>query len=222
MAPQQDRARQTRHSILSAAAAVFDAKGFDAATISDIIREAATTKGAIYFHFDSKEALAQAIVAEQGTWLTRVPANTGHPLQEVIDISYAFSAALRNDPLLRASIRLTVERGTFGEPDPDAYRQWEKVVEQRLQVAKRLGHLQTACSPLKVARTVAGSMTGLQLASEVTSGRKDLDRRIEAFWQIVLPGIAAAEYLPALRIRPPHRTVGSRPHEAEDGGSRTP
>lgn len=205
MAPQQDRAWQTRQTVLLAGASVFDAKGFDAATISDIIREAGTTKGALYFHFDSKEALAQAIVAHQGAWLTEIPHDTGHPLQEVIDIGYAFSAALRKDPLLRASIRLTVERGTFGTPDAQSYRQWEKVIERRLQQAKRLGQLQDSRSPRAISQMVAGAVTGLQLASEVASGRTDLDRRLETFWEVALPGMADPAYLPKLRTRAQRR-----------------
>lgn len=208
--PQQVRARQTRDTILNAAAMVFDSQGFDAATIGDIVKASGTTKGALYFHFESKEALAKAIIEEQEAWLSAVPADTDHPLQEVIDISFVFSAALRNDPRLRASIRLTVERGTFHEPQPDAYQSWEAVVATRIQKAKKLGHVQARWSPAKLAQTVTGAVTGLQLASEVASGRQDLDKRLETFWDALLPGIVEPDYLAELRVRPPRR----RPAEA--------
>ena len=47
----------TRNSILDAAEALFVAKGFAAASLSEIAREAAVTKSLIHHHFGSKEAL---------------------------------------------------------------------------------------------------------------------------------------------------------------------
>jgi len=61
----QERAERTRAAILDAAAAVFDDRGYAGATLSDIIAVANVTKGAMYFHFSSKEKIAHAIVAEQ-------------------------------------------------------------------------------------------------------------------------------------------------------------
>lgn len=47
----------TRNSILDAAEALFVAKGFAAASLSDIARRASVTKSLIHHHFGSKEAL---------------------------------------------------------------------------------------------------------------------------------------------------------------------
>ncbi len=47
----------TRNAILDAAEALFVAKGFAAASLSEIAREAGVTKSLIHHHFGSKEAL---------------------------------------------------------------------------------------------------------------------------------------------------------------------
>jgi AcrR family transcriptional regulator len=58
-----DKARQ----ILDGARRVFLAQGFDGASMNDIARTAGVSKGTIYFHFDSKEALFEALIrAERG------------------------------------------------------------------------------------------------------------------------------------------------------------
>jgi AcrR family transcriptional regulator len=58
-----DKARQ----ILDGARRVFLAQGFDGASMNDIARAAGVSKGTIYFHFDSKEALFEALIrAERG------------------------------------------------------------------------------------------------------------------------------------------------------------
>ena len=66
----QPEARWTRRKearpkeILDAALKVFAAKGFSAARMEDIAREAGVTKGTIYLYFASKEAVFQSLVRE--------------------------------------------------------------------------------------------------------------------------------------------------------------
>lgn len=55
----------TRREILRAAARVFDAKGYALARMDDVVSETGLTKGAVYFHFKSKAALAHAVVDDQ-------------------------------------------------------------------------------------------------------------------------------------------------------------
>src|SRR5246127_4019700 len=69
MAPQA-RSEATRQKILDAAIDLFSEVGYAAAGLGEIIERAGMTKGALYHHFDSKDALATAII-EQGTTLTR-------------------------------------------------------------------------------------------------------------------------------------------------------
>lgn len=49
--------KQTRQRILDAAMHVFSEKGYHDAAVDDIVRASATSKGAVYFHFPSKEQL---------------------------------------------------------------------------------------------------------------------------------------------------------------------
>jgi len=48
---------QRREQILSAARAVFDEKGYEAATISDIVRKAGVAQGTFYLYFESKKGV---------------------------------------------------------------------------------------------------------------------------------------------------------------------
>ena len=66
----QARSETTRQKLLDAAIDLFSEVGYAAAGLGEIIERAGMTKGALYHHFDSKEALATAII-EQGTNLTR-------------------------------------------------------------------------------------------------------------------------------------------------------
>jgi AcrR family transcriptional regulator len=52
----------TRDRILDAALEVFARKGYHRASVDDIVRASATSKGAVYHHFPNKEAVFLALV----------------------------------------------------------------------------------------------------------------------------------------------------------------
>ncbi|MDN5544676.1 MAG: TetR family transcriptional regulator, partial [Rhodococcus sp. (in: high G+C Gram-positive bacteria)] len=62
--PLQPRAERTRGKLLAAAAARFDAEGYTFTNVNTVIADAETTKGGMYFHFASKESMAQNLIEE--------------------------------------------------------------------------------------------------------------------------------------------------------------
>lgn len=54
-----------RSQIIDGARRVFISKGFDAASMNDITREAGVSKGTIYVYFSSKEDLFEALIEEE-------------------------------------------------------------------------------------------------------------------------------------------------------------
>jgi TetR/AcrR family acrAB operon transcriptional repressor len=59
----KDEAAQTRERIFRAGIKVFARKGYAAGTLSDVAREAGVTRGAIYWHFSSKQEFFQETVS---------------------------------------------------------------------------------------------------------------------------------------------------------------
>lgn len=56
-----EQARQTRESLLRAALEVFDRRGVARASLTEIAHEAGVTRGALYWHFKSREELFDAL-----------------------------------------------------------------------------------------------------------------------------------------------------------------
>ncbi|MEU2728210.1 ScbR family autoregulator-binding transcription factor [Streptomyces griseoviridis] len=197
----QERAIETRRRLLVGAAEVFDERGYAAASINEIQERSGVTKGAMYFHFASKEDIARGVMAAQ----TEIPVGTRthstSPLQQVIDLTHELAHHLRTNVLFRASIRLTVERGTFQANDADLYDWWLRAFGRDLARAQGAGELRADMAPDEVAATVVGSFTGIQMLSHVLSERRDLHERLTGWWRQLLPGIAtpeaAAQALPA-------------------------
>lgn len=70
-APRRARGHLRVEALLAAAAQVFARKGFDAATMTEIAAQSASSIGSLYQFFRTKEAVAEALVGEQveALWL---------------------------------------------------------------------------------------------------------------------------------------------------------
>ncbi|MDX6258743.1 MAG: hypothetical protein QOH84_431 [Kribbellaceae bacterium] len=201
---QQERAIRTRQVLLLAAASVFDEVGYDAASISEILSRSNMTKGALYFHFASKEALARGVIDAQTADL-ELP-ETGSKLQDLVCLTQVIAVRLQTDVLLRAGIRLTVEERTLnllGASQVSPYARWIEICGALLTEAKANGELLGHVRPAAVAELVVASFTGIQLVSQVYSRRQDLAERLSTFWRYLLPGIAVPGVLPHLATELP-------------------
>lgn len=189
----QQRAEESRRKLLLAAAEVFDERGFALATLAEIHNRAGLTKGALYFHFSSKEELALAVVAEETSWFEEVDVS-GPPMQVVIDLSHGFARALLRDVRIRASTRLVLEH-TYTEPDGSSHRAWAERLAELMAQAQQTGDFRPELDPVAVSELIVGSFLGIQTLSQLFTNRADLEARITLLWQALLPGLVPAARL---------------------------
>lgn len=197
----QQRAVLTRGKVLLAAAEVFARTGFQTASMNDIVAAAGVTKGAVYFHFRSKEALAVAIVEEQfAQWpavVSAVIGNSPDALTGVVALSYEVGSRFRDDVLTTAGIRLSFERELVNAAMPTPFVGWIGILQDLFGRARREGQLRPGLQPAAIARAMVGSFFGIQHVSEILTDRTDLEARLDEFWKIFLTGIAAEPDWPA-------------------------
>ncbi|MER5685721.1 MULTISPECIES: ScbR family autoregulator-binding transcription factor [unclassified Streptomyces] len=193
---QQARAIQTRRSILVAAAAVFDERGYSSATISEILARAGVTKGALYFHFNSKEELALGVMDLQLDTVPLPPQLT--KLQELVDQGMLLAHRLRHEPLVRASVGLAMDQAVEGLDRGTPFRAWIDRLEQLLSAAKNQGELLPHVQPGETAELLAGAFSGVQVMSQVLCNREDLGRRISVLLHYILPSISTPAVLATL------------------------
>ncbi|XVV08089.1 ScbR family autoregulator-binding transcription factor [Actinosynnema sp. CA-248983] len=188
----------TREAILRAAAEEFDRLGYDAAPLSAILDRSGVTKGAFYFHFASKEALASAIVRVQDdTW----PRLAGEwrdrgldPLRTLVGLFDETVSLLSRDVVIRAGVRLAADR-ELGYPGlSSAHLRWEKVLGDMLIAARDAGQLRPGVDPEAAARMLTSAALGARLISSATSRCADYPERMREVWRFVLPGLATDEW----------------------------
>ncbi|MEU6253649.1 ScbR family autoregulator-binding transcription factor [Streptomyces sp. NPDC047043] len=197
----QERAVRTRRAILEAAGAVFDEHGYTSTTIAMVLERADVTKGALYFHFPSKESLAQAVLDEQLP-LGAVPPQPCK-LQEIIDITFVFGQRLLSNALLKGSVRLTVDQSAPpGVDHSGPFRQWADHLVELLQQADKQGELLPTVQPRDTVELLVGAFAGIQLMSRALTDRDDLAHRISVLWSHILPSVAVPGLLPRIDAAP--------------------
>ncbi|WP_328322422.1 ScbR family autoregulator-binding transcription factor [Streptomyces sp. NBC_00388] len=201
--PKQERAVQTRETILRAAAEVFDEHGFFGASVSRILERAGVTAGAMYFHFESKEGLARAVMNAQPS--TIVPLAETDGLQRVVDITMIWSQQLQQNTMLRAGVRLSTDQSDFSAVDAStSYRDWTQILEESLRVASEKGELQVGVDAHELAEFIVEHCSGMQIFASAVSGRyrEDLTERTVRMWQVLLPGIAVPAVVARTEVSP--------------------
>ncbi|MET9956956.1 ScbR family autoregulator-binding transcription factor [Streptomyces sp. NPDC006339] len=187
----QERAIRTRNALVESAAALFDRDGFEVASLATISARAGVSSGALHFHFPSKAALADAVVAAAGERLVRITREReALPLQTVIDASHELVQCLRSDAVLRAGFDLSAapERARTAR---DLRRQWREWVESLVLRSEQAGLL----APDVAARDVAAAVVAVAAGHEAL-GHQDpswLERApLTRFWAFVLPRVVGA------------------------------
>ncbi len=188
-------AAETKNLILNAAALVFSDRGYTKASISDIAAIAGLTKGAVYWHFASKEDMGIAVVAQMySSWpqmLADVTAQHDDVLTAITAIVRAAARQFREDPITQAAKRLLAELGRDALARlPQPYVGWEKALAALLAEGLSRGQVAADVDPVATARVLVSSFFGMQQVSLELTGRSDLEERVEEFLALILPRLS--------------------------------
>ncbi|CAM2995438.1 TetR/AcrR family transcriptional regulator [Skermania piniformis] len=200
----QARAEITRDSVLAGAADVFLRLGYANASLSEIIAQSNVTKGALYFHFGSKEELARAVVDQgnerlvaacKGFFDSRVPA-----LEACIGISYVVADLTINDPMVGAMLKLNHQigdyRGTSGDNITKAWSDTHRVLAER---AIQQGDLKQDLDPEVVGTLWQELTAGVHIVAVGTDSIDQMPIRMERQWYFLLPSLVPDEKLSYFR-----------------------
>ncbi|MFI5529111.1 ScbR family autoregulator-binding transcription factor [Kitasatospora sp. NPDC051853] len=203
--PRQERAERTRRQLIVAAATSFDRTGFAMTGLNDVTRPTGISKGALYFHFGSKEQLAEAVMAESRTGLREAiraaRTSSGCPLQYLIDLSHGLAERLERDVVFRAGLRLTDDGALDEELRPDPHPTWSRLIERLLSRSGVGRGLRPEVRIEEITALLAAATAGVEVLARRDRGWLT-PRVIARLWQAVLPALVPSERLPELRTTP--------------------
>jgi AcrR family transcriptional regulator len=181
--------------------------------------EVGATKGALYFHFASKEALAQAVIAEMvQRWddaRRRLRKRGLDPLSVLVALINGVIDCLLDNPIARGGTRLLGELPARGQDRHGYFDFGEQDIAELLTEAARSGLLRDGIEPTVVSRQIAALIAGHRQVCNVLDDRQDLRRRIDEAWALLLPAIATDTWLASWR-------TSIAPHPPTHGGTSGP
>ena len=165
------RSDTTREQILRAAAHQFAQRPYYAVGLDDILAEAQLTKGAMYFHFRSKHALALAIVDEQidrsANAIKDLLARRMSGLETLIDVSYLVAVDDITQDVTRAAFNLLESVGRTEKLQERLLHGWIELVGEIAGRGIREGDIVEQVDPQDVGRLLVSIYMGLRQASNL-------------------------------------------------------
>jgi AcrR family transcriptional regulator len=195
----QARSEATRQKIIDSAVDLINEIGYPAAGLADIIERAEMTKGALYYHFDSKEALASAIMDDGGARVLTAFHAAGRPgspaMENIIHGMFMVTDTIRKDSLAQAATRLMRTFGGFNAAAKCAYGSFLGEVTSYVETAVAEGDVRADVEPAVIGRAIFGAMLGAELLSDALSGGADMGKEVVGTWEVLLLAIVQSDSL---------------------------
>ena len=192
------RADTTRRQILRAASHQFAHKAYGLVSLDDILAEAEVTKGAMYFHFRSKHALAVAIIEHRAAVARhaadKLVARKLSGLETLIDFSYLMAVDDIGDVSTRAGLNLLESIGRTDGLQASVLGEWVTTFAEIGRRAVGEGDIVEERDPDDIARLLVSMYTGLRQTSNFAEPERFL-HDLEMGWALVLPGFANPDRL---------------------------
>ncbi|MEV2255274.1 ScbR family autoregulator-binding transcription factor [Streptomyces sp. NPDC050147] len=189
----QERSERTRERLVHAGAELFHRHGYADASLSGIAARAGVTKGALYFHFTSKEELAHAVLQRGRDLLDgaqrQLRAAGVSPLQSLIDLTYWLARTLQEEPAVRAGFRIARERAGRLPPASDLHHVWISTVWELLRQARAAGQLRRHPRHEGPQTLVAAAVCVIEVMSQTEMPYGELRQRIGALWDLMVPAL---------------------------------
>jgi len=199
----QARSELTRQKIITAAVDLFSEHGYPATGLGDIIARAEMTKGALYYHFDSKESLAAAIIDDGGSAMLaafRVITETSSPaLENTIHGLFVVADFTRSDKVAQIGMQLLRTFSGINAAATRVYTSWLDELTAQLSQAADEGDLREGLDIAGAAEVILGSMLGAEALSRATATGTDLRERVARTWDLLLPAVVSRESLDYFR-----------------------
>ena len=213
----KEEAQQTRHDLLDAAERVFEARGVAGASLQEVAQAAGVTRGAVYWHFEGKVELFnalmdRAILPFEQSWLVGGPDHAADPAGRLRAVLCDILRQTAHDTRLQRVLRIATQRVEYvGELD--GIRQRRLVVcDQALRRIEKLlrlaatGPLRPALPPRVAARALHALVDGLIDNWMLDPTAFDLERvgcaavdRLLAALLVPVAAVAAGSMVPAPR-----------------------
>lgn len=196
----QQRAEVTRQKIIDAAVELFGTVGYGETGLADIISAADVTKGSFYYHFDSKDAVATAIIAKseeefRESTIRVLSSPTSPGLDNLIRSTFVVTHMHKHDTLTRVANQLRQSLDQVSSSGSATYLGRQAVVFTVMTDAIRRGidnnDIVDDIDVDGLARTIWAASLGNRVLADALGD--DILAQLVQMWQVLLRGIVPAQ-----------------------------
>jgi len=180
----QARARRTRAELLQAARRVFTKSGYASSTVDDITSEAGVSKGAFYFHFDTKDDILVALVqdwanevAEGVRELTTTAELEKVGLRSALQKLFSAGNSAWQPRLVLEFLAQAEQNDRVGEAMVTAQAAWLSSTAKLVSKARRAGIANDALSRDATASALLAMRDGLLMQACLPGSGREIDVR---------------------------------------------
>ena len=190
----QDRAVRTREAIIAVAARHFDTDGYGHTSMNTISGTGKFAKGAMYYHFPSKGAIAERLISDWNRTLDETirdilaAGSSSTAGEKLAAIFISLAQHIGEDTNLRAGMKLTLEPTINNGA---AFAHWVEVISDIIDTAITSGELADTPTTHRLAWNLCTGTLGAVNASVVMCEHVDLATRIEDIVSAHLHGTLA-------------------------------
>lgn len=197
----------TRRLILDAAAAEFAEKGYSLAKLANIADAVGIHLSALYYHFDTKEALATEVVAQ-------VPRESAEAIRAALDATRHTSHRERIGTAVRVYLRRLLRQDDFvraglkiGQQAPaqvrqrslEIVREESKMLKDLLKAARAAGMIRTDIDLTMARMILFGAMNWT--VEWFRPGKVSVDQLADQLLTVILDGMSADRAVASRRSR---------------------
>jgi AcrR family transcriptional regulator len=194
---------RTRARLVAASIELFDLDGFEGTSLDAVCRHISVTKGALYRHFPSKQALAVAVVEEHfQRWhevRAEIQASGAGPTQTLIDVTHRMNELTHSDQTVRVAVRLLFTSELFELLAGMHFVSLVVMIRELLCQAVAAGEVRTDIDTRDEAEAITSTIVGSQALTVVTAGRDDPADRLATMWRHRLAHLVVPDHLDAVR-----------------------
>lgn len=170
----KEEAERTYHALLDSATILFMRQGVAQTTLQDIATEAGMTRGAVYWHFDNKDAVIQALWERNAGILHETftselkQLDPDHPSPHFRRVIKQLVRSVVEQPEIGQVIRIVMHSVEFTEEQTDLQRflnnkhqMIHEAMEQALETLHQCGALLSELPPRLLAQSTLCYLLGL-------------------------------------------------------------
>lgn len=197
----QARAEATRQKIIDTAVELFIDPGYGETGLAEILQRADVTKGAFYYHFDSKEAVAAAIIQQTERMVAEasiaIVESSPPALENIIRATFAVAQLRTHDRTVAVGKQLARSLTQVSDRGPKAFLEWTALFVGQVREAVCHGDLDTDLDPDDIGETIWVHVLGCHLLSDAIGA--DVFAMLARTWRVLLGAIVRPEALPYFR-----------------------